>query len=448
MNQMSPCLTTFNQGITSSGSELGDHILSYWSESRMAQVFGLEDFWKTTLRCIAQKEPAIRYALAALYAAQECTTKGLQVLENRTMLQYYNMAIRHLNAYPRHSIAGNHLFTVLIVCALFVCLEVVRGQIKLAIKHVQGGVKILREEGLWNGTMCHPSAEMTNVRHDLNSFFTRIRLQSILLDKSMVPRGFPNSLLQSHIGVELSTVESLADARQRLIELSSKAVGLILSTEQEKFERPITLEEIIFHHQTEILLDAWHDTFDDMIHANRKRWSQEEIKMANFTKIQGLCISIWLKTCLSLEQTAFDKYKSDFEMIIDLAEQLLTQSLLSDFQIDVGMIPALHFTGVKCRYPDLRRRALRVLGSRSWREGLFESHRVYQIVHRYILLEEAGIGPDGLPVESYRIHSSQLWGLLKPRVGTLKLFQRPSGLREPPVIIDVNIVDSCGSPPM
>jgi hypothetical protein len=75
---------------------------------------------------------------------------------------------------------------------------------------------------------------------------------------------------------------------------------------------------------------------------------------------------MFLKTCTTQYQTSFDRYNSTFRSVVGILERLLghPESSLrakSSFSLELGIIPCLFYTAIKCRHPDLRRRAIALL---------------------------------------------------------------------------------------
>ena len=82
---------------------------------------------------------------------------------------------------------------MLVVCALFVCLELIKGDVNVAIKHIRAGLKILRHRGCFTDDRLYPrlSGNTTGLFVDLVDLFSRLRMQSITFDASLIPEGFP-----------------------------------------------------------------------------------------------------------------------------------------------------------------------------------------------------------------------------------------------------------------
>lgn len=115
-----------------------------------------------------------------------------------------------------------------------------------------------------------------------------------------------------------------------------------------------------------------------------------------------------------------DKYTEEFQEVIDLARSIIDIpeeylcTNIGRFQLDMGIVPALHLTGARCRVPSIRKAAMEMLSTHHWREGLFDSYRSAQFIAICTALEEQrkqelmGLNDnelsDYLPCEGARIH--------------------------------------------
>ncbi|TLD23529.1 hypothetical protein E2P81_ATG08873 [Venturia nashicola] len=149
-----------------------------------------------------------------------------------------------------------------------------------------------------------------------------------------------------------------------------------------------------------------------------------ERKGAQMLMCHNNCCLIWTSTCLSSEESQYDKYKPQFEEMVDQCASIadLSSMYLCDrvgrFQFDMGLVAPLHLIGSRCRWPHIRKICLKVLGSYRWREGLFDSYRSYRYIKAIMDLEEAekirllGLTPAEsdahLPSEGARIHFAEL----------------------------------------
>jgi hypothetical protein len=312
--------------------------------------------------------------------------------------------------------------------------------VSVAIKHIRAGLKILRHQGCFAHDRLYPRPgdSTTGLLVELVELFSRLRLQSITFDASLVPDGFPYLDLNISLQDQERHFYSLSDARNALFELYSCSAAAI----QAGMSAAYGFDVAISQHKIGQQIGSFNRAFEALIREQGATWSREEMRLANTTKLQRLIIQIWTDSCLFLNQMAFDMFGPEFGRIVDIAEECIARSLVDRFQMDWGIIPIVHFAGVKCRNPRLRRRMLRLLGSQHWREGCYDSFMSYRVVHRQMTIEEEGIDfesqPDAVPGEAIRIHNSLLNGFQEPSASTmsyrLSLISYPHGLTEAPVL--------------
>jgi hypothetical protein len=127
-----------------------------------------------------------------------------------------------------------------------------------------------------------------------------------------------------------------------------------------------------------------------------------------------------VNTCLSPYEEDYDKYNSEFEKVVELAKATLDLpeeylcNNIGRFQFDMGLIPALHLVGTRCRVSEIRDECVRLLSKYHWREGLFDSFRSARFIQSCMDVEDAakqrlmGLEPhelgDYLPCEGARVH--------------------------------------------
>jgi len=194
-------------------------------------------------------------------------------------------------------------------------------------------------------------------------------------------------------------------------------------------------------------------------------------------RMLSLIATIWNSNTEDPKETAFDDFVSQFETIISLAGtfvnheaagsvemasatscpsvpmttspptqnslSLTAQSELSSpflsskvpFTFEMGIIPCLYFTAIKCRCPSLRRKAIELLSKVTpQREGLWDSRMLGKVAARMIEFEEDGCAPNRAastwPTEERRIHGAYIGPdhSLQERTQQVTFAWRPHGL--------------------
>lgn len=97
--------------------------MQFFMEQTLPQMstFFPDELWSIQVPRLAQSEPSIRHALIALSSYHELFTEH-STASPSLALRYYNLAIRNLVRDPGQTIPL--LYTHVLSCALFICVEV------------------------------------------------------------------------------------------------------------------------------------------------------------------------------------------------------------------------------------------------------------------------------------------------------------------------------------
>ncbi|KAH8783269.1 hypothetical protein F5883DRAFT_538198 [Diaporthe sp. PMI_573] len=153
--------------------------------------------------------------------------------------------------------------------------------------------------------------------------------------------------------------------------------------------------------------------------------SLEDMPSILFNEMKCIVGIIWASCCLSSSELVYDEYIEDFEELILLSQQLVDLKAEESgpkpkFIFEMGFMPYLYFTIIKCRRLDLRLAALRympLVGHE--RENLFSTRNCYYVGMRVIELEH-GISLDParpefptdaeapLPADQFRVRSADI----------------------------------------
>lgn len=394
---------------------------------RISSLFEDDSLWKriiTQLTDLAVWNAVL--ATSAIFEQSE-NTKGKPVHENSLFaVESYNKAIQHLVI---SSSGDQHIRSVLLTCILFICIEFMRGDIVAAQRHIRSGSSILESfvpSSPSNYTLSIPGSRTLDddFAYDIVAIMSRLRLQSALFQPNYYfPLDYP--LASNEI------FSSLGEARQSMYITSRETKDLVLAATQLKYSGSIFLDEFCTQARLQSQIQQWRISFKKLFNSKSSVWSQRERDAANVLLIQHLTSKIQIITALNPSESANDALRTEFETMIDLSTSVVNNNReVLNFHFDMGIIPCLHYIGIKCRYPILRRQILRILGSRRWREGMFDSHRSFRYVHKVMLAEEAAMPPatefqmealllgssnkDRLPPEESRVHYAIL-GPLEPK---------------------------------
>lgn len=357
-------------------------------------------FWSTLIPQMAHSEPAIRHAVIAISTVH----RDLESLPFRSptgsiepspaALKETSEAMRSLTT--RMATDPSSSLVPLVACLLFTCLDFLRGSSDTAMMHMKNGFQILN-------TLVDPPAgahpqqvsDSKSIREHIVPVFTRLNLLCILFGQALPFRAFGEG------STEISTFTSLEDGRIRLYELINTVIRFIRAGRAKSNKGEIEVSDLIEKIRHERQMERWYSCLMQFVSATEASDKLVDAAAINIMKLHYRTIYVFLSVCLSLDESATDLHTPDFEEIINLGELIVStpsspgQSRSSSeqrsFSFEMGIIPSLYFTTIKCRNPALRRRSLTVLRKAPLREGLWMSHIAAKVAERLIQVEESGL---------------------------------------------------------
>jgi hypothetical protein len=96
-------------------------------------------------------------------------------------------------------------------------------------------------------------------------------------------------------------------------------------------------------------------------------------------------------------ETAYDAFLPEFKAIVTLSETILPYVLSSyeggdpRFSIDIGIVAGLFLVGSRCRFDEVRTRAIDMLFSSNYREGIWDALAVAHVARWLRSLEREGV---------------------------------------------------------
>jgi hypothetical protein len=383
-----------------------------------------EPFWKFVLQ-VSMDEVSIRHALVAISAVyeEECMVfepNSRTAALKKLSLDYYNRAIRSMVKKMQEK---DSIIVPVIGCLLFVCLEFLRRDIWAAIKHIDGGIKMIEQSRVKRKMptavkITHPSFETELVERIMAPLFASLNVTAAVF-------GRPGVYFYSRYGepegssLVSGPMRSMEGALTSLLDLTNASTKFLHEVGKRKYTSGM-LELADYLHQDKLLkmFDAWKRKFDDLEKEQGDFWVSNIARGKSMLRAVHLTVYLWLSTSCSVYETSWDQFKPQFEELLELSEEVMddeirfpdAQSKL--FSFELGIIPPLEVVARKCRYPTLRRRALEMLRKSPKRECLFDSMYSAILDERVMELEEmsfklpAGQIPDDdqLPPENARIH--------------------------------------------
>ncbi|PYH28221.1 Zn(II)2Cys6 transcription factor [Aspergillus neoniger CBS 115656] len=359
------------------------------------------DFWNHFLPQLSQAEPVVRHAVAAVSAVHEGflvqagnRTKEIEGNRDAFALQQYNKAIKFLLEYLASPDQKRGL--TLITCCLFVCLEMLKGNNKQALDHLEAGLVIFQQQR----ALDFPAGVVS----DLSHLLTRLDIQLSLHGRAMAPRGINGGAEGSPMSAEYDWKDIL-DARHSLDDLMNTTMRFIRMAGYER-----TTDRTFLQLRQDMLkreLSAWNARFNRFLKGGRKKFKRAESRVTSLLRVQYMVTLIWMKTCLAGDEMVFDYYKPGFEELVHHAAEFLrpdrgrerktTCSPPGYFTLEAGIIPPLYYTATKCRDPLVRREAIRLLHTCPQKEGMWHMKLLAKVAELVVAVEEAAWST--IPVE-------------------------------------------------
>jgi hypothetical protein len=281
-------------------------------------------------------------------------------------------------------------------------------------------------------------SELSDISNELARAFYRLSIQSSLVGRQP-PASFHRSLKSSSSSTK-AIFTSLTEVRESL---TSLFVGSLCPThlEGDIDNSDTALDEERSRRADYIVqLQEWNSRLGLFIIDCLPNPSPQDMRVMRIMRIQSLVARIWnAKTVPSSaggfsQECAFDACTAEFDKILSLAAlcigddddtttssstlsssnsfaSLNTTHPPSSFSLEMGIIFALYFTAIKCRSPDIRRRAIYFLSQvNPQREGMWDA-MVLRALSQYVVeFEESGClravtsDPRTWPLEEQRIH--------------------------------------------
>ncbi|KAJ5238451.1 hypothetical protein N7468_003070 [Penicillium chermesinum] len=391
----------------------------------MAGFFPSE-FWNHRLPELSYHSPAVRHAVAAVGAMHERQLQGRLVSASTW---------RFLEQIKSPETASVEL--MLVQCLLFVCLEMLKGNIARAIEHTKGGLQILTGQLREN----KETEPQRSFHMDLYQFFYRQNVQVALFGTAMTDiHGAPAFLASCP-----SHFHNISHARNCLTHLMNR--GLAFSG---KFQLPpvdlssLEVTEDDIRKQQALLQECrtWYQAMQRLQAKSARSAEVHDPRAPSAILCSYHASVIWISCALAQHEMYYDNYFEDFAAIADHAENLIkigkksaSYNNIELFNLDADVLPTLFYAMQRCRFPLLRRRLLAVYMEYPAREGMFNKAEHAARAKDLIELEEAPLShlpvEERLPQEHHRVLKKATLHFKTQRPSSVCIRTRPvDGVKE------------------
>lgn len=370
------------------------------------------DFWRGSVLQICRLEPSVWDAIISLSALYERPPihetssfrliNGPAAVENpfhQEALVWYSRSLAALQQRISQGVAD--LAVSLISCILFITIELLQGNRKAALALYSQGMQLLAS-----------SLDTVNHRASVDRGFLTAAVKPIF--RRLGTWVLINSdTVDYHGGFDLDVVSvqsnSIDEARNSLCGIVAEMKALNIDAKS-YWRQPadFRIREIsVLEWRQQQLQSRLHQWFHSFMGLGSMRNTSPRQAAASDGATALLLMThnsvlIETETMLKPDQAAYDDYEVEFTQILDYASTAITSTQNSDgkqppFVFEMGVFLPLFITALKCRFPQLRRRALHFLWEAPPAQGMFLCRPAAHVVAVLVALEE---DPMTVPLEA------------------------------------------------
>lgn len=290
------------------------------------------------------------------------------------------------------------------------------------------------------------AADYQDTEDDVSQILSRLSIQAALHGRGPTHQDSRHTSALRHSS--FATFSNVQQARDALNSLLVQSLGSDNHVSSQESLASTTVSRISG-------LLQWASRFKYLLHGPLRNASPGQLRPLLVLRITNIIAIILSVTTDSGTETSFDEHLLQFQEIVRLGlsitnadssplpsdPQVVTKTdstsrplapeksstpansyiakvnpWADSFTFDIGIIPAIYYTVLKCRCPNLRRQALDLLLEiRPRREGLWDALLLQRVARRAMEFEESDCllpirpaDPDTWPMEEQRIHGAML----------------------------------------
>lgn len=343
-------------------------------------------FWDRVVLQACHSEPAIKHAILALSSwHQYLQANGETASQHRAFAdKQYHLALQHTQTLISSADADN-LAPVLITCILCIVYEAARGNFRASILHMDSGRGIVHQH-LYKFRQAGRRSDLAEIQHTLSRLDAS---HGCFSDDARDYLYTVENFLQTNPALEPWQFQDIYEARNCLFDIgrflllvSCHMVDAYLAGDSETYQKYQTMKEACVPK-----LRDWYTHFE----AAAQRTSPSSQMLVLTLRLWAHAGAIILETTIAGPETRFDFMLERFQAILSLGEQIVDRLSASNddhFSYDLGYTNIVWFVAAKCRDPDMRRRALKLLKVTTTQECMLPSVPALAVVERLIELEE------------------------------------------------------------
>ncbi|KAH8821435.1 hypothetical protein F5884DRAFT_867453 [Xylogone sp. PMI_703] len=384
--------------------------------------------WKLVLQACDQ-EPAVNQAVIALGALYERASVAHSLnntdiiptgvpIESNFAQQQYCKALQELRRY----LSSNKELdmNIILICALIhISIEVTQKNYLNALVHLENSLRLLQESLEKAKRTTSPESGQQSILStadvDINLSRTFINLD---LHASTYQGMRQPAMADFHNGVDIpGRFSSLDQAKLYLDALTGQLYWMMRGISEDYKYRRMEVIPQETHRAVERLVesfDNWNVRFEKYLNRPTSKFSRQEQTIINVLITNHRIYKIEAATCTKSAATIYDSFDAEFDEVVTLSAVIINErknvnTRVQKLSLDIGVILPLYFTAVNCREPWIRQRAMSLLRTIDFQEGVWNAVTMVSVASVVIAKEQeyidAGLEIDGRPLEVARIHS-------------------------------------------
>ncbi|KAL3293032.1 C6 zinc finger domain protein [Colletotrichum asianum] len=395
--------------------------MQFFSEMVGPNLPGATDpyFWTDLVMQFTRFEPAVKHsvlAISALYEDVTMTSADATGSSQARRLRDNNLALAHYNIAIKHLLVMENKGLVVLVCLLFICIEILQSNREAALQHSTHGTIIL-------GTSDALSYRW--VKQWVLPLFRRLNTLNFWLGEG--PDLPDLKVFRCLTPARFSNYDEAGDMIDDIFNQAFQILcqGYIYRGGSMRGQDP---PPELLGQQRRIVqsLNDWHTLFGNLETRSMSTTKHSAITktkkgfLRTFSLVRYHICRIWSNIAFALSEMVFDEHFDDYQTTVE--EMLKTvenrpPGRQSKFEFEMGFIAPVLFLVMKCRYLSLRLKALRCLAVLpAPREALWERDGMYAVARRMVEIEHgvvldrhgqipAGVEPlrPGLPAKTMRV---------------------------------------------
>lgn len=384
--------------------------LDYFRDIVAPRLAGTYDptFWNRVVLQASHRVSSLRHAIVALASHWENVVVPGSRIRSTTewdcdtyALQQYTKAITEMRMSLQHDPKPSRE-ELLVSNLLFFCIEMFQNHFDSALRQMSSGIHLFCDWSESNGTKkdSKTGLQYGEFARLIGHIFRRLIVQSMLFPIKTI--GNEPIFLPKYAPMVLEmpeNFETMDQARDYFnfcittIFYQSRMAAMKLTLEQSSMENHMELYEPF--KESVRYFEQWRKAFKKFQETNALKLTGESARYCIVMDIHQLATQIIIPSHSFKTQLEYDRYTSFFEKIIDRVSYLIdtkAQEKIHHYpKFDIGLIPSMFLTALRCRHPRIRRKAIALLRRGPRQEGVWNSDMIACVAERVLEIEEIGL---------------------------------------------------------